>query len=172
VSTTTLHPRRRQWLTKVASVAAAAALVSLAAPAAPAAATYPVTLGVDCVTTASNGTYRAVFSYNSYATTTVHYAVGASNNVSPASLNGSQPTNFSHGLHRAAFTTAPVPVNTPVRWTVALYTATASVHSPTCGGTVSLPADGNGTGPVIALGLSLLIAGAAFTVHKLRRRSI
>ncbi|GGK24651.1 hypothetical protein GCM10010124_16480 [Pilimelia terevasa] len=163
ISTT---PRRAAY-----AAAALAVLAALVLPATPASAHFgQVVPAVDCVTVPVNGTYRAVFNYTSYSSSAVTVAVGTNNIVSPGGLNGSQPTRFSPGPRRAAFTTAAVPVNTVVVWKVHGNTATARSSSRSCGPQVSLPADGNGTGPVLALGASAVIAGAALLVRALRRR--
>ncbi|GGK03163.1 hypothetical protein GCM10010123_36370 [Pilimelia anulata] len=153
------------------AVAAAAAAGAVALPAAPASAHYgQVVPAVECVTTPVDGRYRAIFSYTNYAASTTTVALGSGNAVTPSTLNGTQPTRFSPGQRRAAFTTTAVPVGTEIRWTVNGNAATARASSRSCGPQVSLPADGNGTGPLIALGISGLVTIAVLVVHKLRRR--
>jgi hypothetical protein len=133
----------------------------------------PVTVTVVCIVPGSNGTYRAVFGYDS-PTTKYNIPVGQSNKLIPSSLNGSQPTKFEIGAHRAAFTTPAISNSQTVTWSV--YTsyefptssATASSASRTCGPEVSLPAEGNGTGPVVIVAVSLVVA---FLVLALRRRT-
>jgi hypothetical protein len=151
--------------------AVACLLVATAAPAA-AQNQQPVTVSVACIVPASNGTYRAVFGYTS-PTTKYNIPVSGSNQMTPQSLDGIQTTKFDIGSDQGAFITPPIAAGQQVTWRVVTSvnfpasTATASSSSTPCGPPVSLPAEGNGTGPVVIVAASLLVT---FLVLALRRR--
>jgi hypothetical protein len=125
---------------------------------------------MDCIVSGGNGTYRAVFGYDNYTEYTAIVAIGPYNTMNPASLNGIQPTRFTPGEHRAAFATPSVPDAQPVSWSILGLTVTATSKSATCGPTVSLPADGNGVGPVLVLVASVGLSMGMFYVRQWRHR--
>lgn len=168
------HPTAR--LARAAAGIAGALLCVLATTASPAQAhnnTKPVTVTLDCVIAGTDGTYRAVFGYDS-PTTKYTIPAGTSNFLYPKALNGIQPTKFEIGAHRGAFTTSAIPNDQQVYWIV--YTssahptsyAIASATSKACAPPVSLPADGNGAGPAIVVAVSVVVV---FLMLALRRRT-
>lgn len=144
--------------------------VVVAAP--PAAAHYGLSgkITADCIVRGSGNTYKALFGYDNTGPRSVTIPVGPANAMQPSSLNGVQTTTFAPGAHRGAFATGWRPTAEKVTWTVGSMTATASTATRTCGPSVSLPADGNGTGPVFALGGSVLIAFGVLAVRRRRQR--
>jgi LPXTG-motif cell wall-anchored protein len=123
----------------------------------------------DCVVkNAKTNEYRAVFGYDSDNKSAGKIALGDNNAVYPAKLDGAQTTTFQPGSHRAAFATGWVSKDTQVSWNVGGQKVSADWNKPTCGRDVSLPATGNGSGPLIALAVSLLIAGGAIVLRKRR----
>jgi hypothetical protein len=156
----------------LAACFALTALVPTAAAASPDGANPSGGPTVDCVVPASDGTYRAVFGYDNPTSYTATVPVGPYNTMDPASLNGIQPTVFTPGAHRAAFATAVVAKGKKVSWTLFGMTVTASSQSPTCGPTVSLPAEGNGIGPVLVLAGSVLLSVASLYVRQWRQRRV
>jgi hypothetical protein len=154
------------------AAALGAGLVLLATTATPAFAhstALPGQLTVDCVVAGEQGTYRAVFGYDNSSQYEVTVPVGTYNSLSPSylNLNGIQTTTFQPGAHRATFTTPALSRSESVRWTVGPLSVTASWNSRSCGPQVSLPADGNGTGPVFVIGASVALA---LIVLRSRRR--
>jgi len=155
---------------------AGAVLCLVATTAAPAAAVTqePVTVTLDCIVPGTDGTYRAVFGYDS-PTTKYTIPIGVNNRITPQSLDRIQPNKFEVGSYRGAFTTPPVDNGQQVTWTVttsASYptsSATASSSSTACAPPVSLPAEGNGTGPVLIVAASVLVT---FMILSVRRRVV
>lgn len=137
-------------------------------------------IGVDCIIPGPGTEYRVVFGYRNNGEQLVHRPVSSypasgsttttsssTNLMSLSSLNGSQVSYFEPGTRHGAFTTAVVTASS-VSWTVGGTTVTATRNSPTCGSPVSLPAQGNGTGPALVLLASLVVA--TFLLWARRRR--
>jgi hypothetical protein len=146
----TVPTRRTRW----AGAVAVLALVCGPASAATAATAAPVPV-VDCVISNDpDGTFRAVFGYvNSGPAVTV--PVGASNDLDPDSLQGSQTTTFLSGTHPGSFVAPAVSKKYRVTWTVAGSSASAGWKQKECGGNVTLPTEGNGIGPIVVIVLSM-----------------
>jgi hypothetical protein len=90
-----------------------------------------------------------VLGYRNDGTATEHFRGSADNALAPARYDGAQPTKFDSGTHHGAFT---VPVASgSLSWTLEGTTVVVSASSPACPPGSDLPADGNGTGPAIAL---------------------
>jgi hypothetical protein len=142
----------------------------------PAAATWPSMAGTtscDCIVkNTKTGEYRAVFGYASTSKSAGKIARGDNNRLEvtggSAEVDGVQTTTFEPGTHRAAFATGWIPKDAQVTWYVGGKASTADWNRPTCGRDVSLPADGNGSGPLIALALSGLVAAGAVVLRKRR----
>jgi hypothetical protein len=107
-----------------------------------------VTPFVDCVRTGSDGAFTAVLGYRNDGTATEH-ARGVENVLAPSRYDGGQPTKFDSGTHHGVFTVPAV--GGSVSWTLDGTTVVVSDSSPACPPGSELPADGNGTGPTIAL---------------------
>jgi hypothetical protein len=125
---------------------------------------------VDCVRTGSGGALTVVLGYSNSGTATEHLR-GAENRISPAALDGGQPTKFSSGTHHGVFTLQVAAGQAPggqVSWTLDGTTVVAGSGSPACPAGSDLPADGNGTGPVIVLALAGVVGVLA--VLRARRR--
>ena len=173
--------RRRAALLAVTGVAAVAAVVSgVTFGAGPAAATWQTLSGstnCDCIVkNAETNQYRAVFGYTNNSSRPGRIAIGDNNRLvasgpgapSADKVDGVQTTTFETGTHKAAFATTWISKDAQVSWTVGGRTVTANWNKPTCGRDVSLPADGNGSGPVIALLASAVIAGGAVLLRRRR----
>lgn len=165
----------RRVAVRVASAAAAllaagATTVVVFAPPAAAASGFTGKLTADCVVHGPNNTYRAVFGYDSTGSGTVRVPAGNDNALTPGHLNGVQTTTFEPGKHRGAFATGRLSHAHKITWKVGSLSATALYTSPTCGPSVSLPADGNGTGPVIALVGSIVVAAGLVALRRRRHR--
>lgn len=139
-------------------------------PAGGIAATGPIP-AVTCVTTAADGSYRAVFGYSYPGGTPVDVPVGATNRLSPGPMDGTQPTRFAPGDHPAAFVAPSVARNVQIVWDVLGRRATAaSGHkSPECASPVTLPTEGNSIGPVLVLVVSVLFSTLLTAVWRSRR---
>jgi hypothetical protein len=151
----------------LSAVAAAVLAVPLAAAPASAAVVLPQPT-VDCVIVSGNW-YLVVLGYRNATAQTVSVPVGSRNRLRPAGIDGRQPTTFQPGWHPGALLTPPLPVTESVSWTIGTSTVTATAGSPRCGPQVSLPAEGNGIGPVLVLVGSVLLSVAVGAVRKRRR---
>jgi hypothetical protein len=173
--------RRRATLLAVAGVAAVTAVVAgVALGAGPAAATWQTLSGdttCDCIVKdTETNRYRAVFGYTNTGRQAGKIAIGDNNRLvatgpnapAPNKVDGVQTTTFETGTHKAAFATAWLSKDVQITWKVGGKSSSASWNKPVCGRDVSLPADGNGSGPVIVLFASLLIAGGAVLLRRRR----
>ena len=106
---------------------------------------------VTCVSLGSGSSYTAYFGYSNSGSA-VTYPLGTSNQVTPTSLDGSEPTNFISGNVTNAFSVL-VPSGS-VTWTVAGQAASASASSTVCAGS-SLFNDPLGLSLVLALSLGI-----------------
>lgn len=121
---------------------------------------------VDCVQVRDGGAITAVLGYRNSGTATEHLS-GAENVVTPARLDGTQPTTFRSGTYHGVV--ALQVDGGEVSWTLDGTTVVVSAASPACPAADSLPADGNGLGATMVL----LAAGviAVFAVLRAGRRS-
>jgi hypothetical protein len=158
-------------------VMAAAALVVVAVTGAfiavqPANATWTSMSGTptcDCVRLSEDGkSYQAFFGYDNPTKVIGTIERGSNNEVFPRTAGGTQVEKFRPGANRAAFASGWVPTSSEVVWSVGGKTVTATSTRKKCDTKVSLPADGNGSGPVVALVLSLVIAGGVVLVRRRR----
>ena len=173
------------WRSRAGVLAIAGAALVAAAVAAivmvnsgPATATWRTLNGnvtCDCVVkNTKTNEYRAVFGYDNEGKSAGKIERGDNNRLevtgagSSSKVDGVQPTEFEPGSHRAAFATTWVSKDTQISWNVGGKRVSADWNKPTCGRDVSLPASGNGSGPVIALVASLLIAGGAIVLRRRR----
>ncbi|MEV6343115.1 LPXTG cell wall anchor domain-containing protein [Actinoplanes sp. NPDC051851] len=159
--------RRRGTLMSTAAVSMVAAIVTLTPGVAEASSTLNGSPTCNCVVQNSkNNTYRAVYGYvnNSSSTTTI--AAGSNNKLSlsggTSSTDDDVTTTFKPGTHTATWATGWLSKGTTATWTVGGQSVSANWNKQTCGSDVSLPASGNGTGPLIALVGAGLIAGFVF----------
>ena len=164
---TPAHPRTPRR--RLAGVCAAAVLSLVALLAAPGVATGATTLipVLNCIQAGSGSSYTAVLGYTN-PTRTTYVLYGSPNRISPSSYDGDQPHRFDPGTHNAVFS-LPISSGT-VTWTLQGTTLTISKNAAkACPGDTQMPADGNGTGIVVALA----VAGAlgVLVVRRLRRRA-
>jgi hypothetical protein len=121
-----------------------------------------VTPLLDCVRVEGAGTFSAVLGYENSGTATEHL-LGAENRISPAQYDGGQPTKFPSGTHHGVVTVRVT--GSSASWTLDGTTVSFTASSPACPPSAALPADGNGTGPVIAA----LVAGTVGAIALQRR---
>ena len=159
---------RAQRVTRWASVLVLLAGVLLAPGVASAAPPDGLTPGhghvtplLDCVRAEGAGTFAAVLGYDNSGTATEHL-LGAANRISPAEYDGGQPTKFTSGVHHGVVTVRVT--GSSASWTLDGTTVSFTASSPACPPSAALPADGNGTGPIIAV----LVAGTVGVVALLR----
>jgi hypothetical protein len=151
-----------------ALVSAAAAVAVLATPGTAAAAdAKDLTPVLECVGRNGDGTYTAVFGYQNPTRTTIRVPVGSDNQVTPDSVRATVPTTFVPGDVRGAFSVT-VDEDTPVKWHLGNDSVQARAGGkPSCPPT-EMPAEGNGTGVVVALGAGGLFG--ALLLRRFRRR--
>ena len=152
----------------VAGLVAAFTLLLGAAPAQAGA----VTPLADCYTDNGNGTYTAVLGYSNTSGRAQKFAVGTSNNLSPSKFNGMQPTSFKAGTYHGVFSvTFTVADAYNAGWTLdgTSLTINNAGSVGTCPPGTQMPADGNGTGAVVAL-LAAGVVGVLL-VRRVRRRN-
>lgn len=164
---------RRARLAHAALVAVIAGVCLVVAPGTAAAAAKVIPI-VDCLRENADGTYTAVLGYNNTSKSPVTIPVGEGNKVSPAALDGAQPTTFEPGRRHGAFslTMSRSELVGGANWYLdgkRAFSGSASGVA-TCPGSTELPEEGNGTGPAIALLGAGLIGAVA--VHRARRRAL
>ncbi len=126
----------------------------------------------DCVEQSQDGkSYRAVFSYQNTDKLTGHIEKGQNNAVYPATASGTQVTEFTAN-GTSTFATGWVAKDTEVVWSVGGKTVTANMMKTPCDHKISLPADGNGSGPILALAVSLLVTGGVVLVRRRRLKKL
>ena len=168
--------RRRAALAAGAVALVAAVAAALFLNSGPAAATWQTLSGsptCDCIVKdSSTGKYRAVFGYVNNTGSTGRIAAGDNNKVEltggSSSTEAKVTTTFAPGTHKAAFATGWVSKDTRITWTVGGKTVAAHWNRPTCGNDVSLPAGGNGFGPILAFLAAGVIAAFVAVVRKRR----
>lgn len=104
----------------------------------------PIGVFVTCIDNNADGTFSAVFGYESANAAAVTIAAGPSNDVSPGGPDQGQPTSFQPGNVASAFTVDGVSEGGDVTWTLVYggqtSTATASASfAEKCGGTPPEP---------------------------------
>lgn len=165
------HSARRKLMRIGLSVAAlvVVAVGGTFLASAPASATWTSFEGrgtCDCVIKEGDR-YRAVFGYVNETDKIGRYEAGKDNTVT-GSAGTKVVTKFEPGVHKAAFTSGWVSKNEVVTWHVGTQKVTATWQKRPCDTRVSLPADGNGSGPVVALAASLLIAAGVVLFRRFR----
>ena len=168
--------RRRRALLAASGAALVAAIATvLVLNSTPAAATWQTFSGTptcDCVVQDSKtNTYRAVFGYVSNSSATGKIDAGSNNKVvlsSNSSTDAKVTTRFEPGTHKASFATGWISKDTQATWKVGGKNVTAHWNKPTCGRDVSLPAGGNGSGPILALVIAGLVGGGIYLWRKRR----
>ena len=166
----TATPARRV-VARLALAALIGACTLLIGPA-PAQAAGTVLPLADCYTQNSNGTYTVVLGYSNTSGRTQRFAVGTSNALSPSRFNGVQPTTFRagtfHGVFSVTFTAADAAY---AAWTLDGTSLTVNNAGAVgaCPPGTQMPADGNGTGIVVAL-LAASTVGVLL-VRRARRRA-
>ena len=172
---------RRAMLTATGVVTVGAVATALALNTGPAAATISSLSGAptcDCVVKdTKNNTYRAVFGYVNDSKSAGTIAAGSNNKLELAggatrSTDGKVTTTFQPGTHKASFATGWISKETTVTWWVGGKNVAAHWNRPTCGKDVSLPAGGNGSGPLIAFVGAAAVAGGVVVWRKRRAKAL
>lgn len=123
---------------------------------------------LDCVIPATGGAHTAVLGYsNSQSQTTL---TGSSNTISPSQYDGAQPTTFESGTHHGVFTIDIDPGDSATWFLGNTQLVINGTAAGACPSSTELPADGNGTGVVVAL-LGAGVVGALAVRRTVRRRS-
>ena len=144
------------------------ALAPMAAGAAPGAnrsAPPDVVPLLDCTITHRDGSWTAVFGYDNRTGAPVEIPGGPANQVTPPRYDGTQPTTFQPGVRHGVFSVTVTSGGGPM-WHLGRTNLAAREGGTACPPSTQMPADGNGTGIVVAL----VLAGAVGAVV-LRRRS-
>jgi Ca2+-binding RTX toxin-like protein len=158
----------RRWAARAAVALAAGAVLASGAGTAAAAQGDGLTPFVDCVTRHANGSWTAVLGYENTGRTTVTVPGGARNKVTPDKAATAVPTTFTPGRHRGVFSVT-VSKGAGVVWHLGDDNLKVREDSgPACPPPTEMPADGNGTGPALALGAAGLVGVVLF--RRLRRR--
>ncbi len=162
--------RRRARVTARAGAAVLAAGAALLVSAGPAAAAGEIlTPFVDCVVQNDDGSWTAVLGYRNPTRSVVVVPEGPDNQVTPVPLDAAVPTRFEPGVHRAVFSVR-VERGAGLMWHLGddqFAVRQDSVDA--CPPPTEMPAEGNGTGVVVALGAAG-VAGA-LVVRRVRRRA-
>jgi hypothetical protein len=160
--------RARGWTRAGAAVlGAGAALVVSAGPAA--AAGEALRPFVDCVVKNADGSWRAVLGYENPTRAAVSVPHGSDNQVTPRRAQASVPTRFEPGVQRGVFSVV-VDRGAGLVWHLGddnLKVRRNSVAA--CPPPTEMPAEGNGTGVVVALGAAGMVG--ALYVSRARRRA-
>ncbi len=126
-----------------------------------------ITPVLECVVVHGSGSYTAVIGYSNDSGETVTVPYGAQNKFTPTRFDGSQPTTFAPGRQRGVFS---VTVDHPsVKWMLEDATLWLDADGPRCPPPTEMPADGNGTGLAVGLGVAGLVGLAL--VRRMQRRT-
>ena len=131
-----------------------------------------VTPSMDCYTVHTDKTRTLVLAYTNSGPAARSIPLGSQNQLRPARVDGAQPTSFAPGTTHAAFTVrvTEAELGTAV-WTLdgtQLNLQSAVGYSRRCPPGTQLPADGNGIGTAVAVGVAGVLG--AFVVVRFRRR--
>lgn len=129
---------------------------------------------VDCIRIDGDGTWTAIFGYDNRTGADVGIPVGPANRVTPKSFDGKQPTHFEPGIHHGAVVVT-VPKGGGPMWHLGSVNLAARTSDTVCDASTQLPADGNGTGLVVALGAAgvvgaVLVRRAGYRAPSFPRR--
>lgn len=164
----------RRLIVRLALALAAAALVVTGTPglaaAAPRQSVEPL---LDCVGVNRNGTFTLVLGYDNTWGKRVHIPYGWKNEITPSRFDGTQPRDFEPGVVHGAFsvtgTFQDLRGSWP-RWELDGNTLDAfDLRWNICPPGTEMPADGNGTGAAIALGVAAIVG--VLLVYRTRRRT-
>jgi hypothetical protein len=153
-----------------AAMAAPPAVATPPAAAAQAMIPIPPVPIAHCIVKERDGSFRAVFGYYNPNSSPTTIQVGLFNYVWPGDLAGSIPTTFEPGLHKGVFATPYRHRNEQITWMIAGRAATAWPGTVACGPEVVLPTEGNGMGPIIVLGLSMVLSFLPIALRNRRRK--
>jgi hypothetical protein len=158
----------RRWAGRVGVALATGAVLATGPGTAAAAQGDGLTPFVECITRHANGSWTAVLGYENTGRTAVTVPGGARNKVTPDKAAPAVPTTFAPGRHRGAFSVT-VSKGAGVVWHLGDDNLRVRENSgPACPPPTEMPADGNGTGPALALGAAGIVGVVLF--RRLRRR--
>ena len=165
------HGGRRRTAVRVGVAGLAAATAVLASPGSALAAGTIAPL-LDCWSVSGSTTTLVLGYSNTKSKAAVYDVGGSSNHWSPSRYDGPQPDTLEVGTHHGAFSVrmdaADVPTATWTLGSTTLDVSDAMAATGSCPPGTALPADGNGTGGVLALAAA---AGVGLVVlHRARRR--
>ena len=150
---------------------AALPLVAVPGTASAAGSVVPI---VDCYRDNGNGTFWVVLGYDNTTGSAKTYNYGTANQVYPTRLQGQQPKTFAkgtvHGAWRVQLTYSEIFFQN-ARWVLNGQTLQYSYYvqyATVCPPTTVLPADGNGTGTAVALGVAGVVG--AGVLYRFRRK--
>jgi hypothetical protein len=161
--------RARGWGRSAVLGAAVAAVALLAFPGTAAAA--GVTPLVDCMIKNADGSYTVVMGYENTGGSAVNLKPGSpSNRLRPGHVDDVLPSRFEPGLHRGT-ATGTIDRGSSIEWQLdgQVLRLTASAPPSFCPPSTEMPAEGNGTGIVVALGAAGVVG--AVVVRRVRRRT-
>jgi hypothetical protein len=165
--------RGRGGVARAALVAVFAVVALVAAPGT-ASAAGTVTPILDCYQQHSDGSWTVVVGYVNSTGSTQRIPYGYRNAAYPSKFQSVPPTTFKPGTQHGVFTVQVTlsDLYANARWELdghVLNYLAAGTASSVCPPSAALPADGNGTGPVIALAIAGVVGGIA--VQRVRRRA-
>jgi hypothetical protein len=162
--------RGRSIRAGAAALGAVSLLVLSAGPAAAAPADSLTPL-VDCIVTNDDGSWTAVLGYVNGGSSTVSIPVGRDNKITPDRAGNVLPTRFEPGRHRGAGSVT-VDRGAGAVWHLGDdQFKIRSTSAKACPPPTEMPAEGNGTGIVVALGAAGVI-GAVFVRGNRRRAGV
>lgn len=151
---------------RVLAVAALLALTVVMTPGTASAGPYDVTPVLNCVMRHSNGSFTAVLGYHNTTSQTQRVPVGSMNKMSPSPAGVTLPTTFSPGRHSGVLSIT-LPRYNVVIWQVGWRFLTITENSAACPPSTQMPAEGNGLGPVVGLGIAGVLG--AIVIRRVRR---
>ena len=161
--------RATRGRTRVGAVVlgAGAALLVSAGPAAAAPGDVLTPL-VDCVVHNDDGTWTAVLGYSNPTRSAVSVPRGSDNQITPDRWKTRLPTRFEPGVKRGVFSVV-VDRGAGVVWHLGDDNLKVRDDARACPPATEMPADGNGTGMVVALGAAGIVG--ALAVRRVRRQT-
>lgn len=165
--------RIRTRIARLAAIGLIAALATILTPGT-AAASPTVTPIVDCYRDNGDGTFWVLVGYRNTGTPRA-IAHGPANQLHPQHLQGQQPNYFYAGTYHGQWTvrlTYAEIFQQDARWVLdgtTLRYSSLVQYATVCPSSTQLPADGNGLGTIMALGVAGAIGAAA--VYRSRRRA-
>ncbi|MGY1644445.1 hypothetical protein ACI782_25365 [Geodermatophilus sp. SYSU D00703] len=125
---------------------------------------------IDCVSQNADGSWTAVFGYDNRTGSNVTIPIGPANQVTPTPTGRLQPTGFRPGVRHGVFAVTATGETGPM-WHLGTSNLQARRTGTACPADTQMPAEGNGTGGVLALGAAGVV-GAVLLRRVGRRRGV